>query len=168
MDITPYCTWRPTRPKQTIAMIRSRFPLSPLVLLPFLAACAARDDSGCPDCAAAATVTKVASTSRTADGKPIRFPQGDAEATAFVYVIPAGAKLPVHKHPYPRFAYVMEGEIRVTLDGGKTYDYRAGDFIAEVIDTWHSGETVGSATVKLFVLDATPPGQANVVKRDTP
>lgn len=142
-----------------------RFPL--LLLAAALAGCAGNTGAGCPDCAATATVTPVAKTTRTADGAPIRFPQGDAEVSACTYMIPPGAKLPVHKHPYPRFAYVMEGDLRVTLAAGKTFDYHPGDFIAEVVDTWHSGETLGSTPVKLFVIDATPPGVANVVKRET-
>ena len=59
----------------------------------------------------------------------------------------------------------MEGRLRVTLVDGKSTDYRAGDFIAEVVDTWHSGETVGDTPVKLLVIDTTPSGATNVVKR---
>ena len=140
-------------------------PLSVLLALA-LGGCAGSPDTACPACAAGATVTPVAKTTRTATGEPIRFPAGDAEVSACTYDIRPGAKLPVHKHPYPRFAYVMAGDLRVALTDGRTFDYHPGDFIAETVDTWHYGEARGAAPVKLLVIDATPPGAKNTILRD--
>lgn len=138
-----------------------------LLLTALLSGCAGRPDATCPACATAGTVvTAVAKTAHTATGEAIRFPQGDAEVSACTYDIPPGARLPVHKHPYPRFAYVMAGELRVALTDGRTFDYRPGDFVVETVDTWHYGETRGRVPVKLLVIDTTPPGVKNVLLRD--
>ena len=44
----------------------------------------------------------------------------------------------MHEHPYPRCAYVLSGTLEVAVLGEKTYRYKAGDFIAEVIGQWHN------------------------------
>ncbi len=133
-----------------------------------LAGCAGEaQETPCAACAApGATVTPVAKVTRTATGEPIRLPAGEAEVSVCTYDIPPGARLPVHKHPYPRLAYVEAGRLRVILADGRTFDYRAGDFIAETVGNWHHGETLGDAPVRLLVLDTTPPGVKNTILRD--
>jgi quercetin dioxygenase-like cupin family protein len=117
-----------------------------------------------PTVAAKAVVKKLFAGSTTALGQKIALPQGDAEVTVLTYDIPPGARLPVHKHPYPRYAYVLAGRLKVsTGDDAKSFDYGPGDFIVEMLDTWHYGETVGSETVKLLVIDQAPPGATNTL-----
>lgn len=113
---------------------------------------------------AKAAVTKLFSATQTATGQPLVLPQGTAELTVLKYEIPAGVKLPVHKHPYPRYAYVVAGRLKVsTGDGFKSFEYGPGDVVVEMLDTWHSGETLGKETVELIVLDQTPPGTSNTI-----
>lgn len=109
-------------------------------------------------------VTKLFSGTTTALGQQIRLPEGAAEVTVLSYEIPPGAVLPVHKHPYPRYAYVLGGRLNVTTgDGIKSFEYGPGDFIVEMLDAWHSGQTVGRETVRLLVIDQAPPGTANTI-----
>lgn len=129
-----------------------------------LAGCAGTGDTGCAACAkGGAVVTPVAVLTRTATGQPIVLPSGEAQVGACTYDIPPGVKLSVHKHPYPRFAYILAGDLRVVLADGRRFEYHAGEFIAEVVDVWHYGETLGSTPVRLLVIDTTPVGVGNVV-----
>jgi quercetin dioxygenase-like cupin family protein len=119
-----------------------------------------------PEAAAPArtVVTKLFSGTKTALGQDIVLPGGTAELTVLSYEIPPGARLPVHKHPHPRYAYVLAGRLKVsTGDDTRSFEYGPGDVIVEMLDAWHYGETLGSETVKLLVIDQAPPGETNTV-----
>lgn len=99
-------------------------------------------------------ITPLASTEVTAAGQPIVLPGADTRVVASMFEIAPGAALPVHKHPYPRYGYVLAGELRVTdVETGKSFDYKAGDFIVEMIERWHQGSNTGTETVRLLVID---------------
>ncbi len=109
-----------------------------------------------------AVVTPLLDTTVTASGQPIALPPGPVQLTVSRFEIPPGASLPVHKHPYQRYAYVLAGTLRVTnAETGDTYDYAPGDMVVEVLDTWHSGTNIGSDTLVLLVIDQAPPGVGN-------
>jgi len=111
-------------------------------------------------------VTPLASTKVTADGQPILLPQKSAQVLVSTYDIPAGATLPVHKHPFPRYAYVLTGTLQVTnIETGKSEVYKAGDFIVEVVGHWHQGSNIGPAPIKLLVIDQVEEGTPNTVLR---
>ena len=111
-----------------------------------------------------AVVTPLLDTTVTASGQPITLPSGPVELTVSRFEIPAGASLPVHKHPFQRYAYVLAGTLRVTnAETGETYDYKPGDMVVEVLDTWHSGANVGTDTLVLLVIDQAPPGTGNTI-----
>lgn len=111
-------------------------------------------------------VTTLFSGTRTALGQPLTLPQGDVEVKVTSYSIPPGAVLPVHKHPYPRFAYVLAGRLEVsTDDGANHFEYGPGDVVIEMLDAWHLGRTIGNETVKLLVIDQAPVGESNTVLR---
>jgi quercetin dioxygenase-like cupin family protein len=129
---------------------------------PFTAAHAL--DSRAP---APVVVTPVTKTSVTSTGQPITLPQKDVEVAASIFDIAPGATLPVHKHPFPRYAYVLAGTLKVTnADTGKSDIFKAGDFIVEMIDQWHQGSNIGSDPVKLLVIDQIEAGaQATVLRQ---
>jgi quercetin dioxygenase-like cupin family protein len=113
---------------------------------------------------AAVAVAPVLSTTSTAAGQPIRLPAKNVEVVVSTYDIARGAKLPVHKHPFARYAYVLTGTLRVTNgETGAATDYRAGQFIVEMLDTWHFGENVGNEPVRLVVIDQVEAGQSNTI-----
>ncbi|MGD9915379.1 MAG: cupin domain-containing protein [Rhizobiaceae bacterium] len=102
----------------------------------------------------AAIVTPLVSTDRTDTGQPLVLPRDNARVVASIFEIPPGAVLPVHKHPSARYAYVLAGNLRVTnADTGATKDYKAGDFVIEMIDAWHQGANTGTDSVRLLVID---------------
>ncbi len=106
-------------------------------------------------------VETILRTTETASGKPITVP-ANPELIVSTYDIEAHTRLPLHKHPHARYAYVLDGAITVEVRGGDSYHYKAGDFIVEVIGEWHVGIT-GDEAVRLLVIDQTEPGEHNTV-----
>ena len=112
-------------------------------------------------------VTPVLTTKVTATGQPIVLPRESPEVRAVTLEIAPGAVLPEHKHPYPRYGYVLAGTLRVTnTDSGTSMVYGVGDFIVEAVDQWHRGASIGSEPVRLLVIDQVENGQGNVVTRE--
>lgn len=121
-------------------------------------------DSGA---AAPITVTPIRSTTVTSTGQPITLPQKNVEVGASIFDIAPGAKLPIHKHPFARYAYVLGGTLEVTnVDTGKSDVFKTGDFIVEMIDQWHTGANIGADPVKLLVIDQIEAGTPVTVLRD--
>jgi quercetin dioxygenase-like cupin family protein len=110
---------------------------------------------------------EILSTTRTAAGQPIVLPPGPVRLIVTQYDIAPGATLPVHKHPYQRYAYVLAGALTVTeTDTGAKHDYKAGDVVVEMVERWHSGQNLGTEPVRLLVIDQVPDGMANTVLRE--
>src|SRR4051812_47626068 len=88
--------------------IMRRISASVLLLAAALYAnCAlALDSSGTP-----VVVTPLASRTTTASGQPITLPRKNVQVVVSTYDIAAGATLPVHRHPFPRYAYVEAGTL---------------------------------------------------------
>lgn len=111
-----------------------------------------------------AAVTQIVSTQTTITGQAVALPQGPVQVTAVTLVIPAGGKLPLHQHPFQRFAYVLSGKLSVTyVDQKLTKVFGPGDFLVEAVGQTHFGEALGSEPVRLLVIDQTPPGKTNTV-----
>lgn len=121
-------------------------------------------DSGA---AAPVVVTPIRSTTVTSTGQPITLPQKNVEVAASIFDIAPGATLPVHKHPFPRYGYVLAGTLKVTnVDTGKSDVFKTGDFIVEMIDQWHQGSNIGADPVKLLVIDQIEAGaQATILRQ---
>ena len=103
----------------------------------------------------------------TLSGQPIRPPSGDLRVTITQVELPAGGKLAAHKHPYPRYALVTSGRLKVTkLVTGTVTELKAGELAIDSVDQWHEAVVVGSEPVRLMVIDQAPPGVANTVRRD--
>lgn len=119
----------------------------------------ALDSSGTP-----VVVSPIASITQTASGQPITLPQKNVQVVVSTYEIAPGATLPVHKHPFPRYASVQAGTLQVTnVETGKSTTYRAGDFIVEMIGQWHRAANIGTDPVKLLVIDQVEEGAQNTV-----
>ncbi|RWD43491.1 MAG: cupin domain-containing protein [Mesorhizobium sp.] len=137
--------------------------ISTTLLTAALSATAAHalDASGTP-----VVVTPLASRTETASGQPITLPQKNVQVLVSSYEIAPGATLPVHKHPFPRYAYVEGGTLQVTnVETGKSTTYKSGDFIIEMIGQWHQATNVGADPVKLLVIDQVEEGTKNTVLR---
>jgi quercetin dioxygenase-like cupin family protein len=80
------------------------------------------------------TVTQLLSATTTSSGQPIVLPQKDAQVVVSIFDVAPGPTLPVHKHPYRRYAYVLSGTLQAAnLDTGRSDTYDPGDFILESI-----------------------------------
>ena len=72
----------------------------------------------------------------------------------------------VHKHPYLRYDYILEGRIQVTnFVTGKVDVASAGQFLVDPIDQWHQGKAMDGKRVRLLVIDTAPAGQSNLVQK---
>jgi quercetin dioxygenase-like cupin family protein len=112
-------------------------------------------------------VTPLLSTTTTATGQAIVLPQDEAQLLVSIYDIAPDAVLPEHKHPYPRYGYVLSGNLRVTdTETGQTRNYKPGDFILEAVGQWHAGANTGTEPIKLLVIDIVEKGQPNTVLRN--
>ncbi len=109
-------------------------------------------------------VKKILQTRTTAAGQPLKVPQ-DPELIVTSYEIAPNTTLPLHKHPYARYAYVLSGELTVYAAQGRSFHYKTGDVVVEVIDQWHTGIT-GASPVKLIVFDQVPAGTPTTVLWD--
>ena len=112
-----------------------------------------------------ANVSVVERTRTTLTGQSFEVPDGPLEVVVSVAEIPPGGALPMHRHPWPRIAYVQSGRLRVAEAAGLVREFGPGDAAVEAIDQWHEGEVVGDAPVRLIVVDQVPPGRSNVIAR---
>ena len=139
-----------------------------LSVLIALAACspAAEPAAVPPASSAAATVTLLTRASTTVTGQPLGIPEGPLEVAISASELPAGGVLPMHKHPWPRYAYVERGRLRVRYEAaGLVREFGPGEAVIEAVDQWHEGEVIGPDPVRLILLDQLPPGATNVVRR---
>ena len=102
---------------------------------------------------------------KTVSGQDIVFPSGKVEIVAGAGEFEANSETPMHKHPYPRSIYVLEGTFTVTEEGGQPRTYPAGSFVTEAVDIWHTGSNPGSTPAKILVIDQVPAGFNNLVKK---
>lgn len=111
-------------------------------------------------------VTVVNRASTTVTGQPLGLPPSPWETVISMTDLPPGGVLPMHKHPWPRYAFVERGRLSVHYEAaGITREFGPGEAVVEAIDQWHEGRVVGAEPVRLIVLDQLPPGATNVVTR---
>jgi quercetin dioxygenase-like cupin family protein len=111
----------------------------------------------------AIAVKEILSTVKNDAGQTLRLPSRNLQLVVSEYNIAAGARLPEHKHPYQRYAYVAQGELLVQQIGRASKIYRAGDFVVESVNRWHFGEAIGQTPVKLIVIDQLPKGAKSTI-----
>ena len=132
-----------------------------LALLTGLAAASAAAAQPAP------VTTVLKRTQATSAGQPIVMPQGALQVTISETTIPPHGALPVHKHPYPRYVYVLSGRVRVTnLDTGQAAELKAGDMTIDPVGQWHRAEALDEDAVRLITVDQAPPGAATTVLRE--
>lgn len=110
-------------------------------------------------------VKQVLKTTTTWDGAQISYPPGQAEITGLVIEVAPGGETGWHEHPVPSFGMVLEGTLEVTLASGQTKRINAGEALAEVINTVHSGRNIGTGPVKMLVFYAGATGKPLTVPR---
>ena len=109
------------------------------------------------------TVKTLTNTDKTVLGQPLVLPRDHPAVVVSTYDIAPGARLPRHKHPFSRFAYVLAGDLTVAFDDGVQHRYHAGDVIVEAVDSWHYGANTGTVPVRLLVIDLVEAGQPTTI-----
>ena len=155
------CDYKEKVHNKGVMMLKPAFLVATLLLV---AAGAAATSLQSPPPGAAVTV--LSRTATTATGQSISLPPGPVEVVISRTEIPAGGTLPMHKHPWPRYAYVESGRLRVHWEAAAlTREFGPGDTVVEAVDQWHEGAAIGPEPVRLIVIDQVPPGAANLVRR---
>jgi len=116
------------------------------------------------DASEAVNVLPLLKTATSWDGQSIVYPQGKAEITAMQVEIAPGAETGWHTHSVPSFAVMIEGRFEVQLKDGRFRSLQAGDVLAEVVNTLHTGRKVGTVPVKLVVFYVGIEGQGHTSK----
>ena len=98
-------------------------------------------------------VKRIISTSETGMGKEIVYPSGKAMITAFEFTVPVGSPVVAHTHSFPVLIMIQQGEIELT-QGGKSYNYKAGDAFVEDVGVVHESKNIGNVPVSYTHLRA--------------
>jgi quercetin dioxygenase-like cupin family protein len=103
-------------------------------------------------------------TATTSTGEPIALPQGPVHVLTTIVDLAPGTSYPYHRHPYPRYAYVLSGTLGVQDERGVTRHYGPGTMFVET-HGWHRPSIQGAA-VRLLVIDQLPKGvRSNTIAR---
>ena len=103
-------------------------------------------------------VKRIISTSQTGMGNEIVYPSGKAMITAFEFTVPVGSPVVAHTHSFPVLIMIQQGEIELT-QGGKSYNYKAGDAFVEDVGVVHESKNIGNVPVKAIVVAIGVEGQ---------
>ena len=110
------------------------------------------------------TLTPVLQTSTTFTGQPIRFPQSDNQLVAVLAEVAPGGQVGRHLHPSPLFVYILEGALTIEMEGHGTHTFRAGEGLAEVVNTWHNGRNFGDTPVRFLIVFAAQEGTPTIIR----
>jgi quercetin dioxygenase-like cupin family protein len=100
----------------------------------------------------------------TNTGDALTYPKTDTpEVTTMIIEIPPGGTTPLHRHPVPSIAYMLQGELEVRTDSGIVNRYKTGDTFLETIGRTHQGFNVGTTPVRILVTYIGVKGEAVTV-----
>ena len=77
--------------------------------------------------------------------------QGRPELVAVKYVFPAGKKLGWHHHPVMNYGVLVQGELTIIGQDGKTKVVHEGEPVVEMVGTIHHGENRGTKDCVLYM-----------------
>ncbi len=94
----------------------------------------------------------------------LQYPNGSqAQVSSAILTIAPGVSTGLHKHDAPMYAYILEGTLTVTYEGGIVKEFSAGSAILEAVGTPHNGENKTDKPVKILVVNMGAEGVANSV-----
>ncbi|MEW6615858.1 MAG: cupin domain-containing protein [Thermodesulfobacteriota bacterium] len=103
----------------------------------------------------AVEVKVLVKTSLSWDGQLLpNYPEGKPEITILRIKVPPGVQLPMHKHPVINAGVLLNGELTVVTEGGKTLHLKSEDLIVEVVNAWHYGKNEGDKPAEIIVFYA--------------
>ena len=77
--------------------------------------------------------------------------QGRPELVAVKYVFPPGMKLGWHHHVAMNYGVLVQGELTIIGQDGKTKVVHEGEAVVEMVGTFHHGENRGTKPVILYM-----------------
>ena len=111
-------------------------------------------------------VEQLLKTSQSWDGTDLpAYPYAEPEITMLKVTIPVGVTLDMHKHLVINAAYMLRGHLKVISATGDELELKAGDTIAEMVNSWHQGMNIGAEPVEIVVFYAGAKGTALTVKQ---
>ena len=129
--------------------------------LPALFACVSTDQTN-----REIKVVEVVKSSNSWNGTKLPlYPQGQPEVTVLRITIPKGATSPMHQHLVINVGVLLKGELTVKTKKGETLLMKAGDPIAEEVDTWHLGTSTGTEDAEIIVFYAGVKDKPLTIKR---
>ncbi|KPF83931.1 hypothetical protein IP70_17155 [alpha proteobacterium AAP38] len=109
------------------------------------------------------TAQTLLDTVTTGDGKPLKYPDGQARISALLVELAPGGETGLHRHPMPVVGYIVSGEVTVSAQGLPDRVFKAGDAFVETI-VWHNGRNLGKNPVKILAIYLGADGQMRVEK----
>jgi len=98
----------------------------------------------------------------TMSGQPLALPPAGFQLAVTRAQYPPRYRIPCHKHPYPRYVYIQQGNLRVhNYVTNRDYDFGPGDTAVESIDQWHEGLVTSAGPLILVALEQVPRGDEN-------
>ncbi len=82
------------------------------------------------------------------------YPTSNAEITVLKITIPAGVTLPLHTHPVINAGVILQGKLQLSLQDGTTRHFNQGDALIEVVNTVHTGKSLGPKDAVVLVFYA--------------
>lgn len=132
-----------------------------LIMLPLLAV-AGQYDTGVKG-------EVILETETMSNGEPIDYLDTDhPKVTVMMIEIAPGAQTGWHSHPIEVYAYVISGQLTMSIEGGKTITFNDGEAFVEVVKLRHNGVNNGKVPVKLVAFYLGAKGVPNVMKADKP
>ena len=131
---------------------------------------AQQDQENTAEVQVADSVKKVVSeelirTSKSWDGVDLPdYFQGKPELVAVKYVFPAGQKLGWHHHPVMNYGILVQGELTIIGQDGKTKVVHEGEPVVEMVGTIHHGENRGDKDVILYMFYLSKEGEQLAVQ----
>lgn len=104
------------------------------------------------------TVVELAKSRNSWDGTPLpAYPEKSPEITILRITISPGASLPQHFHSVINAGVLLNGELTVRTEDGKTLQLKTGDPIVEVVNKRHYGKNEGKEPAVILVFYAGTP-----------
>lgn len=109
------------------------------------------------------SVEPLLDTTQTILGEAFAYPAGRARISAARLTVPPGATVPLHLHPVPLFAYILQGELIVDYGSRGMRTYRKGDAFVEAFEWPHHARNGGKGNVVILTVYAGAEGVENSI-----
>lgn len=100
-------------------------------------------------------VHQLVKTTRSWDGNLLPpYPRGQPEITILKIDVPPKTRLDMHQHPYINAGVLLQGNLTVVTESGKTLHLKAGDPIVELVEKAHYGKNETDQPAQIIVFYA--------------